>query len=106
MVKKRRCRRTDEERVAHDEAVAIRKLTDRQLVSQWRELKTAKETVEKELVELKKEVQRARKTVNSAQVPSGTKSPNEILTDISAIKGVGETILSQIKKVLYGNDKS
>lgn len=48
--------------------------------------------LKEQTAQLLKEVQITRKMVASAMVPSSTKSPNEILADISVIKGVGETI--------------
>ena len=36
MVKKRKCRYTAEEQAIHDEAVRLRKMTDKQLVSEFR----------------------------------------------------------------------
>lgn len=84
MGKTRSCRRTKDENKIHDKAVKMRKMTDEQLVH---------------YVEDRAEKARS-EGFNQARRNVPDISPEEILKDIAAIKGIGATKIQEIGAVL------
>lgn len=86
MAKKRSCRRTVDENIIHEKAVKMRKMTDEQLVH---------------YVEDRVEKARSEGFSQGRKKPAGTKiNVQPLIDDIGGIKGIGETKLREISRIL------
>lgn len=85
--KKRRCRRTIDEKHIHEKAVKMRKMTDEQLV----------EYVENRVEKAKKEGVNQGKALSK---PTPKINIRAIVEEIGNVKGIGATKLQDIKEIL------
>ena len=89
---KRNCRRTEQERTIHERAVALRKMTDEQLVGHVDRQYTAG-------------IDTGRIGIELTQQETGEK----ILAAISEVKGIGAATITKIRAVIQeitGGDKA
>ena len=68
MAKKRNCRRTIEESMIHEEAVRLRKMTDRQLVGAFRMAREDQKSAEKEADVSTEKPEEAKRTIISPDI--------------------------------------
>ena len=87
-MKKRNCRRSDRERIIHEKAVALRKMTDEQLVNALEEQ------------HVKGYDTGYKNGIADSNYNDNALSPQKIIERLSTIKGFGESTIAKIRMVL------